>query len=106
MLKPGRNSTSFSAAWNHGKTQTIRVPIALSEQIMEYARAIDAGMTTSQGEILKAIDGYIAWRQQNYRSTQNSKQPDTNARTWDELRKFRRMVEMSCDIAGKTSAGQ
>ncbi|MBD2773179.1 hypothetical protein [Iningainema tapete] len=42
MLKLGRNSTSWEPTWKHGKTKTIRVPITLADQILEYARAIDA----------------------------------------------------------------
>ncbi|MEH2258316.1 hypothetical protein [Nostoc sp.] len=41
MLKPGKNHTSWQPAWNHGKTQSIRVPVALVPQVLEYARALD-----------------------------------------------------------------
>lgn len=29
--------------WKHGETKTIRVPIALAEQILEYAQKLDDG---------------------------------------------------------------
>jgi hypothetical protein len=34
----------FKAAWQSGPTRTIRVPIALAEVILEYARQLDQGI--------------------------------------------------------------
>jgi len=34
----------FKAAWQSGPTRTIRVPIALAEVILEYARQLDKGI--------------------------------------------------------------
>ncbi|MEH2000584.1 MAG: hypothetical protein V7L00_17865 [Nostoc sp.] len=101
MLRPGQNSTSFPPGWNHGKTQTIRVPIALADQILDYARTLDSTFTANtpetipellQGDFLQIIDRYINWRTRNYRSTKKSKKPDITARTWDELRKFQKLL--------------
>ncbi len=33
---------SFKSPWNHKQTRTIRVPVVLADQILEYARKIDA----------------------------------------------------------------
>lgn len=86
--------------WHHGKTQTIRVPMALAQKVLDYARALDnhvllpgnvAGIV-NQLIILQAIDLYIEWRRQNYRCTENSQMPNLDSRGWDELRKFRAMV--------------
>lgn len=38
-----RNPEGRPSSWQHGKTQTIRVPVALSNQVMEYARNLDSG---------------------------------------------------------------
>ena len=35
------NLKPYQPAWNYGKTKTIRVPIALAEQVLEYARNLD-----------------------------------------------------------------
>ena len=35
--------TPFKAVWKHGTTKTIRVPIALAEAVLEYARILDNG---------------------------------------------------------------
>lgn len=46
MANPKGNVESlkpYEGKWQSGKTQTIRVPIALTEQILAYARALDAG---------------------------------------------------------------
>lgn len=45
MANPKGNVESlkpYEGKWQSGKTQTIRVPIALTEQILAYARALDA----------------------------------------------------------------
>ena len=34
----------FKAAWQSGPTRTIRVPIALAELTLEYARQLDQGI--------------------------------------------------------------
>lgn len=95
-----KNSTTWESAWNHGKTQTIRVPQALAPKILEYAKALDRhvllpndlGDIVNQLMILQAIDSYIEWKRQNYHPNQNSKQLNINTRPWDELRKFQAMV--------------
>ncbi|MBH8577959.1 hypothetical protein I8752_34365 [Nostocaceae cyanobacterium CENA369] len=98
MSKGGRTSGTWTggSTWRSGQTKTIRVPVVLEAQIMDYARAIDGAIDVSHvntaDSILSAIDRYIAWRHQNYRSTQAAKEPDTTSRTWDELRKFQRLL--------------
>ena len=37
----GRRSTSYTPTWRHGRTRTIRVPISLSQQLLEAARQLD-----------------------------------------------------------------
>lgn len=107
MLRPGQNSTSFRPAWNHGKTQSIRVPIALAEQILDYAKTVDATLAENtpetipellQEDFLQIIDRYIAWRTKNYRSTQLFAKPDITARTWDELQKLRKLLQESPEL--------
>ena len=63
--KGGRRKTTWNSGsqWKSGATKTIRIPIALSTEIMEYARRLDEGVGVSQGnKILDAIDSYISWR--------------------------------------------
>lgn len=91
-MKGGRTNTTWSAGstWRSGKTKMIRVPIALAEKILEYARALDSGEV--KNPVLQAIDEYIEWKRQNYHPNQYSRELDINTRAWDELRKFRAMV--------------
>ncbi|OYD99859.1 hypothetical protein [Nostoc sp. 'Peltigera membranacea cyanobiont' 232] len=103
MLRPGKNSSSFPPAWNHGKTKTIRVPVVLENQILDYARAVDSKLINDDipgltGDFLQVIDRYIAWRTQNYRSTQKFSKPDITARTWDELRKLQKLLKESPEL--------
>jgi hypothetical protein len=58
---------------------------------LEYARALDSGEV--ENSVLQAIDKYIEWKQQNYHPNQNSRELNLNTRAWDELRKFKAMVE-------------
>ena len=41
MPKGGLRSTSWKPTWKHGATKTIRVPIALAEQILQIAKLLD-----------------------------------------------------------------
>lgn len=40
-----RKNTGPSSSWNAGKTRTIRVPIALADQILAFARTLDVSAT-------------------------------------------------------------
>ncbi len=37
------NLSPFQSKWNSGQTKTIRVPIALADQVLEYARQLGQG---------------------------------------------------------------
>jgi hypothetical protein len=102
MRANGINNTTWTPAWNHGKTQVIRVPITLVPRILQYAKWLDRNVSLiaedrrgdfSCDVMLQAIDKYIEWKRQNYHPNQHSKELDINTRPWDELRKFRAMVE-------------
>ncbi|MDJ0533502.1 MAG: hypothetical protein QNJ70_13600 [Xenococcaceae cyanobacterium MO_207.B15] len=43
-----RRGAGRKAAWRHGETKTIRVPIALREQLLEVARQLDRGEYISE----------------------------------------------------------
>ncbi|MBW4480488.1 MAG: hypothetical protein KME54_27540 [Tolypothrix brevis GSE-NOS-MK-07-07A] len=94
----GINNTSWTPSWHHGITKTIRVPIALADQILEYAKWLDShekspDAKTGDFVVLQTIDKYIKWRRCHRHSNQHFKKMDTSTRAWDELRKFRAMVE-------------
>lgn len=95
MLRPGQNSTSFPPAWNHGKTQTIRVPVVLAEQILEYAYAVDSGHIMDKHLILRAIDSFVESRIAKFHPNQYSRTGSTTSRRWDELRRFRNAMALS-----------
>lgn len=40
-----RSNSGAKGKWKHGKTKSIRVPEALAEQILEYARNLDESAT-------------------------------------------------------------
>jgi hypothetical protein len=105
-MKGGRRSSTWenvSSKWNSGDTRTIRVPAELVSEILEYARWLDQHRKSSlaqdtQGDfscnvVLQAIDKYIEWRRDRIHPTQYYSKLNMNARTWDEFRKFRAMVE-------------
>lgn len=98
----GRRSTTWeiTSSWNHGKTKTVRIPIALEAQIMDYARCLDAGHSLLHGNpadeqevILNAIAKYIIFKRRTYHANQHSKALDISTRPWDEMRRFRGMVQ-------------
>lgn len=95
--KGGRKKTTWSNSWNHGETKVIRIPAALEKAILAYARALDSGKVPPgasqlQGEILLAIDQFVADRLANFHPNQYGRTASTHTRRWDELRRFRDLV--------------
>ncbi len=45
-----RHGAGRPGAWRHGQTQTIRVPMALKEQLLEITRQLDNGETVGFAE--------------------------------------------------------
>ncbi|MEH2071723.1 MAG: hypothetical protein V7K47_26820 [Nostoc sp.] len=95
-----KNSTTWTdSTWRNGATKTIRVPIALEEKIMAYAKALDQENAMSQGivgeKILSATADYIEMRRETIHPNQHSKGKglSTRSRTWDELRRFESWVK-------------
>ncbi len=102
-----RNSTTWQPGWNSGKTKNVRIPISLENQVMAYARAIDLHSQSDipQRErdiflILEVIERYIDWKRANYHPNQNSRELDITTRSWDELRKFKKLLEENPSVLG------
>lgn len=51
-----RGSRGPAPQWNLGRTRTIRVPIAIAEQLLEIARRIDSGEAAELGVLLTKED--------------------------------------------------
>ncbi len=41
----------YAAQWRHGRTRTIRVPVALADKVLEYARQIDDQTLTQAHQV-------------------------------------------------------
>jgi len=41
----------FTPKWQSGATQTVRLPVALVDQVLAYARSLDAGEPPPDGDI-------------------------------------------------------
>ena len=99
VSKGGRRNTSWNESWNYGKTKVIRVPEALCDRIMEYARSLDRGLEVphvSQEQLQKtfllAIDTFVQQRLEKFHPNQYACTGSTNTRRWDELRKLRNLI--------------
>jgi hypothetical protein len=95
--KGGRKKSTWGNSWQHGATKVIRIPAALENEILEYARALDSGQVAIDTEqlqkaILLSIDSFVETRALNFHPNQYSRKASTHTRRWDELRKFRQMV--------------
>lgn len=96
-----RNSTTWQPGWNSGTTKLVRIPIALESPVMAYARDLDKFASLSDvpqrvrdiSLILEAIAKYIDYKRANYHPNQNSRELDITTRSWDELRKFKKLLE-------------
>jgi hypothetical protein len=87
MSKGGRRSTTWGNSWKHGKTTVIRVPEALADEIIEYARQLDEGDCVLQGNIGELLDEFIELkRQQKIDSKRGELSRDT--RSWDMFNQF------------------
>jgi hypothetical protein len=106
-----KNSTTWGASWNSGATKVVRVPVALENQIMAYARAVDnneyADISQRAGDIflvLEVIEKYIEYKRTRYHSNQHSRELDINTRAWDELRKFQKLLQENPEALGLPGA--
>lgn len=50
------NLKHFEGKWKHGQTRTIRVPIALADRVLAYARRLDNGESVDTSELPDAAD--------------------------------------------------
>lgn len=51
MANPKGNESTlvkFTNKWNSGATKTIRVPVAIAEQVLEYARVLDSQLPKTE----------------------------------------------------------
>lgn len=59
MPNPKGNPASlkqYATTWKNGKTRTIRVPIALADEILDYARQLDNGKAIATQEVIATQD--------------------------------------------------
>jgi len=54
-----RRGAGRKAGWRHGETQTIRVPVALKEQLLEIGRQLDQGEEIYDGDTYSEIDAIV-----------------------------------------------
>ena len=109
--KGGRTATTWSGGWNSGKTTSFRVPIALKDDILAYARKVDFKLINDKttnipllsGDFLQEftmqlIDRYIKYKRTIYHPNQNSRELDISTRPWDELRRFQKLIQKSPEL--------
>jgi hypothetical protein len=51
-----RLGAGLKPTWKHGKTQTVRVPIALADQLLEIARKLDSSEVSDSDTESNTID--------------------------------------------------
>lgn len=103
MGRGGRRSTTFNPTWKHGKTRTIRVPVALADQLLDIARELDEGRELAvihakekgiEEAILTTLERFIASeRSRGRKPNQYTKEFSTDGRDWNKLRQFRGWVK-------------
>lgn len=67
--------TKYKPKWKSGDTQTIRIPVALSQQVLDYAHQLDEG-TIALGQAsqsdLKHLSQVINWLEEVERTPRNN----------------------------------
>lgn len=67
--------TKYRPKWRSGETQTIRVPVALAEQILSYAHQIDEGVTVSNRPVdlnIQSLTQVIEWLEDVEKTPRNN----------------------------------
>jgi hypothetical protein len=89
-----RENAGRKSGWHNSNTQTIRVPKAFVDEILNYAHAVDNEEDYERQIILNALDRYIEEESQRDRKgNQYGKDLKPKARTWDRFNQFREWVE-------------
>jgi hypothetical protein len=84
-----RTPTTWDSGWNSGVTKTIRLPVALANEVIRYARALDNG---DEWTTKKFLDEFIEVKRRQSRNlprrffTMDSTQ-------WIIFNEFRRWLE-------------
>lgn len=79
------NLKSYQPKWKSGKTRTIRVPIAIAEQILEVARQLDKGISLDTS---KSIAKGNQTTSQKFNSNKTNYIIDTSDINREEIRKI------------------
>lgn len=84
--------TKYQPKWRSGATQTIRVPIALADQILDYAHQIDQGKTetappaTLNTESLSQVISWLEEIEQTPRNNFSKQKKELVRKVIDELK--------------------
>ncbi|MBN4004756.1 hypothetical protein [Nostoc sp. LPT] len=87
MSKKGGPGIPWQPRWNSGKTKTIRVPIALVPQVLEYARALDG----ANDPLKYLVNKFLKIKRRQYsRAIHNDEM--TSGNRWKIFNEFRRWL--------------
>jgi hypothetical protein len=66
--------TKYKPKWKSGDTRTIRVPIALAERILDYARKVDEGIVENPltDQNIQSLTQVIKWLEDVEQSPRNN----------------------------------
>ena len=70
------NLLPYKSTWNSGATKTIRVPVALADSVLAYARALDGGelpQPENNSDAIAAIIAKVEAKEPGYRSNSATK---------------------------------
>lgn len=89
-----RTLTTWSkgSTWNYGETKTIRVPVALASEILEYARYLDS--RDKAEKMVGLLEEFIQIkRRQSPQARHYPKTFNTDKPTWLVFNEFYRWVQ-------------
>lgn len=95
MPRGGKRSTSFAPTWNLGKTELVRIPVAIIQKIRYIANVEDNGQNYERKVILEAIDKFIESQRGHAGGNQHKPAGELKLGSvhWRKLNEFKKWIE-------------
>lgn len=99
-----RRGAGRKPGWRHGRTQTIRVPVALAEQLLEMARKLDLSEDRSEDRGTEKVDNPWSKLQAVLSEWQGKCEGEpADSPEWEKVRQLLSEIEQALSPPDETS---